>query len=154
MQRMIKALGLAAVLLGGLVLAGPAAAQAEPDKAIEYRQQLFKTLGANLTAIVLNLRQEVSFAENVPTHANTLAAILPLIEAAVEQDTAGQGSARTAAKPEIWSDWDTFSRLANEATAEAELLAEVAAGGDMQALGQQVQAMAGSCRACHDRFRD
>ncbi|TVQ34516.1 MAG: cytochrome c [Geminicoccaceae bacterium] len=154
MQRMTKILGLCTVLLTGIAVTSPVAADTAPDKAIEYRQQLYQTLGANLTAIVLNLRQEVAFQENIPTHADTLAAILPLIKAATEQNTAGQGSARTQAKPEIWSDWDTFARLADESVTAGQRLAEVAAAGDMQALGQQVQATAATCRACHDRFRN
>lgn len=154
MQRMTKVLGLCAVLLGGLAVAVPAQADADPDKAIEYRQQLYRTLGANLTAIVLNLRDEVSFAENVPTHADTIAAILPLVKAATAQDTAGQGSATTRARPVLWSEWDTFERLHGDAVAQSQQLAEVAATGDMAALGPEVQAMAGTCRACHDRFRE
>lgn len=149
MQRMTKVLGLCAVLM-----AGPALAESDPDKAIEYRQQLYRSLGANLTGIVLNLRQEVAFPENVPIHAANLAAIMPLIKAATEQDTANQGSAKTQAKPEIWADWATFERLADAANVEAQKLAEVAASGDMAAIGAQVQATGGACKECHDRFRE
>ena len=137
-----------------LCLAGPALAQSAPDKAIEYRQQLYRSLEANLIGIVLNLRQEVAFPENVPVHASNLAAIMPLIKAATEQNTAGQGSAKTEAKPAIWDDWATFERLADAATAQAEKLAEVVATGDMAAIGAQVQATGGACKECHDRFRE
>ncbi|MFW5680465.1 MAG: c-type cytochrome, partial [Pseudomonadota bacterium] len=153
MQRLIKTCGLCTVLLVGAAVAAPAWAQAAPDKAIEYRQQVYKTLGANLTAIALNLRQEVSFAENIPAHADALAAVIPLVAGATEQNTAGQGSAQTEAKPEIWDEWDEFVELAEDSEAAVMELANVADSGDMQAIGAQLQATAASCKACHDRFR-
>ena len=154
MQRMSRVLGSGMVLFGALTLATPVHADIDPDKAIEYRQQLFRTLTANLTGIVLNVRGDVDFAENVPTHANTIAATLPMIKGALEIDTAGQGSARTRAKPEIWSDWSTFERLYGDAVTQAERLAEVASSDDLGAVAPEVQAMASACSACHDRFRD
>jgi cytochrome c556 len=143
-----------ALVLGAGLVAGTAMAQADPDNAIKYRQQIYQTLGANITGIVMNLKGEVSFPDNVPAHAQALAAAAPLALGAMEQNTAGEGSAQTQAKAEIWDEWDDFVGLHEDMEAAAVALAEVAGSGDMRAVGQQVQALGATCKACHDKYRD
>ncbi len=140
--------------LGCAAMAGSAWAEAEPDNAIKYRQQVYATLGANLTAIVMNLKGEVAFPDAVPAHASVLADAAPLALAAMTQDTAGQGSARTQAKTEIWANWDEFTSLHEDMVAATVQLASAAETGDMAAVGQQVQVVGGTCKACHDKYRD
>ncbi|MEO1090623.1 MAG: cytochrome c [Pseudomonadota bacterium] len=143
-----------AAVLCTLCFAAPASAEADADNAIKYRQQLYKVLGASITGIAMNLKQEVTFPGDVPAFADSIALTLPHIKAATEQNTAGQGSATTKAKPAIWSDWGTFEELADEAVAASAKLQEAAASGDMAAVGQATQTMGAACKACHDKFRE
>ena len=143
-----------ALVLGAGLLAGTAMAQADPDNAIKYRQQIYKTLGANITGIVMNLKGEVALPDNVPAHAQALAAAAPLALGAMAQNTAGEGSAQTQAKAGIWDDWDDFESLHGAMEEAALELAAVAESGDMRAIGQQVQMLGGTCKDCHDKYRD
>lgn len=138
----------------GCLAAGAAFAQAAPDDAIKYRQTIFETLGANLTGVVMNLKGEVAFPDAVAVHARTVAATAPLVIPAMEQNTAGEGSAATEALDKIWDNWDDFTSKAEDMQTAAVRLAELAEGGDMQALGAQVQELGGTCKACHDEYRD
>ncbi|NBB68947.1 MAG: cytochrome c [Alphaproteobacteria bacterium] len=140
--------------LGVCLATGVAFAQAEPDNAIKYRQTIYETLGANLTAVVMNLKGEVSFPDAVGVHARTVADTAPLVLPAMEQDTAGRGSAETEALDKIWDNWDDFTAKAEDMQAAAVRLAELAQGDDMQAIGAQVQELGGTCKSCHDEYRD
>jgi cytochrome c556 len=141
-------------VVGACLAGGVAFAQAEPDNAIKYRQTIYQTLGANLTAVVMNLKGEVDFPDAVAVHAQTVAAAAPLVLPAMEQNTAGEGSADTEALAKIWDNWDDFASKAEDMEAAAMQLAEIAQGGDMQAIGAQVQEVAGTCKSCHDEYRD
>jgi cytochrome c556 len=144
-------------LAGALAIclaAGAAFAQAEPDDAVKYRQTIFETLGANLTAVVMNLKGEVAFPDAVAVHARTVADAAPLMLPAMEQNTAGEGSAETEALDKIWDNWDDFTSKAEDMEAAALRLAELAQGDDMQAIGAQVQEVGGTCKSCHDEYRD
>lgn len=143
-----------ACLVGCCFVGGVALAQADPDNAIKYRQQIFQTLGANLTAVVMNLKGEVSFPDAVAVHARTVADTAPLIVPAMAQDTAGQGARDTDALAKIWDNWDDFTAKADDLEAAAVRLAELAGGDDMAALGAQVQEVGAACKACHDDYRD
>ncbi|MFP4127162.1 MAG: c-type cytochrome [Alphaproteobacteria bacterium] len=139
---------------GACLASSVAFAQAEPDNAIKYRQTIYETLGANLTAVVMNLRGEVEFPDAVAAHARTIADTAPLVLPAMEQNTAGEGSAATEARDRIWDNWDDFTSK-NRAFEEAAMrLGEAAEGGDMQAIGAEAQAVAETCKSCHDAYRD
>jgi cytochrome c556 len=143
-----------ACALGVCVAGGVAFAQAAPDDAIKYRQAIYETLGANLTAVVMNLKGEVEFPDAIAVHARTVAATAPLVLPAMEQNTAGAGSASTEALAEIWDNWDDFAGKAEAMETAAGRLAKLAEGGDMQAIGAQVQEVAETCKSCHDEYRD
>lgn len=138
----------------GVALAAGAASAADPDKAIEYRQKIFETLGANLGAVVMNLKGEVEFPEAVAAHAQIVADTAPLMLPAMEQNTAGQGSRDTEALDKIWDEWDDFAEKSQAFETAAMELGEVAGGGDMKAVGAQVQELAETCKSCHDAYRD
>jgi len=139
----------------GCLGAGAALAQsADPDNAIKYRQTVFSTLGANLTAVAMNVKGEVSFPSNVAVHAQTVAATAPLIVPAMEQNTAGEGSAETDALDKIWDNWDDFVGKQQAMEEAAIRLAEVADGGDRRAVGQQLREVGNTCKSCHDEYRD
>ncbi len=143
-----------ALVLGAGLVSGTALGQADPDNAIKYRQQIYKTLGANITGVVMNLKGEVEFPDAVAVHAQTLADTAPLALPAMMQNTAGQGSAQTQAKAELWDDWADFESLHDDMESAAMELAAAASAGDMAAVGQATQALGGACKACHDKYRD
>ncbi len=57
------------------------------------------------------------------------------------------------ATPAVWSDSAGFRRAADALVTEAQKLAEVAKGGDFEAVSAQIQAMDRACLACHRTFR-
>ena len=57
------------------------------------------------------------------------------------------------AKPEIWEKWSEFSEQYQDLQRESAKLAEVAAGGDMNAAKAQFKKTAETCGGCHKPFR-
>jgi cytochrome c556 len=57
----------------------------------------------------------------------------------------------TDAVPEIWTDWKTFSRLANDLEERALSLQKAKA--DKVVLRSEFQTVGMICKACHERFR-
>lgn len=59
----------------------------------------------------------------------------------------------TRAKLEIWDDMDEFEEHLEELRDAAAKLADVAAGGDTDAMKAQFKATADTCKSCHDEFK-
>jgi cytochrome c556 len=66
----------------------------------------------------------------------------------------GSESGDTKAKPEIWLDMDDFKAKLEKMQGEAAKLAEVAKGGDFEAVKAQFGETGKACKACHDKYRN
>jgi len=66
----------------------------------------------------------------------------------------GSDKGETKAKPEIWSDMDDFKAKLEKMQNEAAKLAEVAKGGDFNAVKAQLGETGKACKACHDKYRN
>lgn len=147
----IRAVAAAAAV--ALTVLAPAAASAmEAEAAVKYRQEIMKAIGGHLTPVVMVLKGEVPYAEQMPANAALLAETAKLALLPFEQNTAGSGI-KTTAKDEIWSEWEKFSggmKKMEETTAQ---LAAAAESGDKAAIGEAIQAVGQTCKGCHDNFR-
>ena len=135
--------------------AGVAASGAEDmAKIIDYRQNLMKSNGQQAADIGMILKGDVPFgAMNVVAHAEVIHALSRLVLEAFPKGS-GTAAGKTRAKDEIWSDWDGFKKDAMALETESAKLVEVAKGGDMKAIADQVAALGkNACGACHKDFR-
>jgi cytochrome c556 len=147
-----------------LVLAtalGSAAAFAadEPANIVKYRKAFMGANGAHISMIAAAVKGDVSFTDEIAPHAQALAEQGKLLAANLSQlFPEGSGKAEgvdTAALPVIWEKWSDFEADAKKFEAESAKLAEVAQGGDMAAIGQQLGVLGKqACGACHETFRE
>lgn len=154
MRRIIETACLAGafgVALAGVALQGQAADMA---KAIEYRQNVMKSIGSNVDNIVLMIKGQVPFnAQHVVVFAEDINNLSKLIPDLVPPGS-GPEAGDTRAKPEIWQKMDEFKADAEKLTTESAKLIEVAKGGDQAATFQQAVAMGkDACGGCHESFR-
>lgn len=142
-------MALSVVMLGlALLLTG---AQAQDDEHIlGYRQKVMKSMGASMGAIGDILKHRLPFAGHIGVHATDISRMSTVIEESFKKEIT---EGRTDAKPEVWQDWDKFVAAAEALQAEGAKLADVAAGGDMAAIGGQVKALGKACGDCHKPFR-
>jgi cytochrome c556 len=69
------------------------------------------------------------------------------------EGTSQLDSANTRARPEIWDDFSKFEAAAKALEVESAKMVEVAASGDLGAIGGQLQNMGKACGGCHKPFR-
>ena len=127
----------------------------DPAEAIKQRQALMKDQGKHAKAINEFVESGTGTAEEVSQHAAALkesAAKIPyLFPAGTSID---DNVAKTAAKKEIWDDFDAFKASAEKLGELAGALEQAAAGGDKQQISDAFAAMGkDGCGGCHSKFR-
>ena len=105
--------------------AGLADAQ-EDEGVVSYRQKLMVSLGTSMGSIGDMLKFKLpNDSKHVAAHANHVSNIGKLIGDAFEKEI----TANSAAKPEIWREWDKFIAAAEALTKAGAELAKAAEGG-------------------------
>jgi len=154
MKRIAIALAFGASTVG-LILAYSTQARAvdEPENVIKYRRAVMLSMGAHTGAIVHVAKREVSFVGQVAAHARSINAMSKLITSLFPKGTGNDSAYKTRALPKIWNDWAHFAAAAKKLEAESAKLVEVAAGGDVAAIGAQLGNMGKACGGCHKPYR-
>lgn len=65
----------------------------------------------------------------------------------------GSDTGDTKAKPEIWSKADKFKEANDRMESETAKLAELAKGGNLEALKEQLGKVQKTCKSCHEEFK-
>jgi len=147
----------AVAVLAAVLLAGGALSAVAQDKEaqIKARQDFMKAQGADVKAIAeyANGKGDKAAAEKA---AEDLLARSPKV---VDHFPAGTSAkefpGKTAAKPEIWMEWDKFKTIpAGPLHDEEAKLANTIKTGDAAAVKAQIGALGkNGCNACHDTYR-
>ena len=149
MRRLTIALLLAACCS---LFTGIATAQVKPEDAIKYRQGVYRVIGWNFGPMAAMAKGEKPYdAAAFARHAEIVAFMSKL---PMEGFIPGSDKGETKAKPEIWSDMDDFKAKLEKMQNEAAKLAEVAKGGDFNAVKAQLGETGKACKACHDKYRN
>ena len=126
----------------------------EKEDAVAARQAFYKQLGGEMGPLVKILKGDYDAAA-AQQHADNLAEITKtdvttfFIEGTSNQDMPG----KTEASPKIWEDMAGFKdKFAALQTAVATLKAE--AGKGKGELAAAFKGVGGSCKSCHDAFRE
>jgi cytochrome c556 len=135
-----------------LVVASAAGAQAKPEDVIKYRKAQYTVLLWNWMPLNAMVRGRIPFdAGEFARRAERVAAVAPqLLEGFSEGSGAG---APTDAKPGIWADFADFTAKMKDLERETGALATIAKGGDEAAIKAQFALTAGTCKACHDKYK-
>lgn len=141
--------------LGWLAMSGATVALAadEPDKLLGYRQNLMKSVGANISNIAMVAKGEVTFVQNVAANARAirdgLAAAGPLFPAGT-----GKEAGKTRALPSIWEDNAKFVKAMEDSVAAAEAMIVAGETNDIGEIRKAIGALGKTCGGCHDDFRE
>jgi len=138
-----KALIASFVLVGGIALAGEAT---DPDA--KARQDLMGMNGAAMKVLGGMASGEVPFDATAAA-----AAVKSLVDDAAQIPVVfkNQGAAdpKSAAKPEIWTDWDSFVKDAAALGTAASAMDATSLDGIKAGLG----AVGGTCKECHSEYK-
>jgi cytochrome c556 len=131
----------------------------EPANIVKYRQNFMRANGAHIGMIAAVVKGEVGLTDELAKNAAALAELGDMLSANLQQlfpeGTEKMDGLKTAALPTIWEKWSEFEQVAMRFQEESAKLAEVAQGGDMAAIGQQLGVLGKQgCGACHETFRE
>jgi len=147
--------------IGLVVLAGLAGATLwahgdEPatpaEQAVRYRHALYTAIGWNVGNVraMLDGKQPYDTGRIVAA-ADHIAALVPLLPEAFPADSNLPG--KSAAKPEVWTDWDDFAHRLSDLRAASASFAGTAAHGDEKAVRTAFGELTQQCKGCHDRYK-
>ncbi len=153
--------GISLLLAGTTGLFSVSAQQAEPTpeqlaaQATNTRQALFQVLFYNLNMISGMARGTVEFDASVAErNANRIAALAPMITEVFAANDTRAFNVETEALPIIWDQMDEFEEKAHNLENAANTFAEIARGGERNAILGGIRAFGGTCGNCHETFRE
>ncbi len=112
-----------------------------------------KAIGGHTGAIVAVVKGEVGYVGHVASHARGIHEMSKLLSGLFPKGTGRDNYPETRALPELWNDLAKFEASAKDLQVQSAKLAEVAEGGDIAAIGAQLQNLGKACGSCHKPFR-
>ena len=149
----MKRMTLLAVLVATLGATAAHAQFAKPEDAVKYRKNSLFVLSQHFGRIGAMAQGKVPFnAAVAQENADTVAMLAKLPWAAFGEGT--DMVPETKAKAAIWDQPAKFKEAADKLQKEAENLRVAAKSGNLDAVKKAFSATAGTCKACHDQFKD
>ncbi|HET7867702.1 MAG TPA: cytochrome c [Burkholderiaceae bacterium] len=148
---------MAALAAATLAAALPATAQPplfqKPEDAVKYRKAAFTLMGAHMSRLGAMAQGKAPFDAKVA--AENAAVLESLSKLPFVAFLEGTDKGDTKAKAEIWKNWDKFRTAALKMQDEVSKLsaAAKAPGLTVDQLKAGVGGAGGSCKGCHDDFR-
>lgn len=141
-----------AVMLAATAI--PATAQfAKPEDAIKYRQSALFVMQQNFARVAGMAQGKIPFDAKVAADSAANAEYVSRLPWAGFGDGTDKGG-NTKAKAEIWKDKAKFMEYAEKTQQEMGKLSAAAKTGNQDAIRTAVGAVGGTCKTCHDAFRE
>ncbi|MDP3522652.1 MAG: cytochrome c [Hydrogenophaga sp.] len=136
-----------------LTVSLPASAQFQkPEDAVKYRQSALSLMGTHFSRLGAMANGRVPFDAKVAQDNAALVETLSKLPWA--GFTADSEKLRSKAKPEIWMDQAKFKQASETMMADVAKLNVAAKTGNLDQIKAAFGNAAGSCKACHDAFRE
>lgn len=144
---------LSIIAISAAVMSFSASAQfAKPEDAVKYRKAAFVVTGAHFGRMGAMAQGKVPFdAKLAVENAEIVASMAKLPWAAFGE---GTDTAETKAKPEVWKQNAKFKEAAEKLQTESVKLVAAAKTGKEDTFKAAFTATAGTCKSCHDDFRN
>lgn len=130
-----------------------AAPAADAPPVIEERQANFKAIGKSFKAIRTQLEGDAPDMDAIVAAATDLNAAALKIEGHFPEGTSVDAGYDTEALAVIWEKPEQFAEAHQRLVDASAEMITIAQTGDAAAVGDQVGAVGGSCKNCHDNFR-
>lgn len=151
----VAALGMALLSAGAVAdeVAGDEAAK-RAGKVVERREAVMGLMGWSAGPMVGMIKEQVPYdAEAFSRQARRMAALSEMVDDLFKPDVR-KFDLHTEAKPELWDDYEDFSRLAQELVESSQALVAASEAGDLEVARKAFTAVADDCKACHDKYKE
>ena len=151
-----------AIGIGAAISVGGALAQNNPKlkgkvsaaaQAAHMRHENFEKLGAAFKAVIDETRKSDPDKALVARSTKTMATLATGLPTWFPRGSGVEARAKSEAKANIWTDTAGFSAAASAMQVQVSKLNQVAMAGDMAGVRGQIRATGGSCKGCHDKYR-
>jgi cytochrome c556 len=142
-----------ALLAGAIAVAGAAIAQPKPENFVKQRQSALNLLGWYFGPLGAVAKGEKPFdKEDAVRRTTNLVALSKMPWEGFVAGTEKVGN--TKALPAVWTNNAKFKELGGKMETEMATLAKLASAGDADGFKKQFGVVGGTCKACHDDFRE
>lgn len=148
----------ASAALIALTTMTPVAALADDspqENAVAARQGYFLMLGSNMGPLAAMAKGEMDYDEAKAAQAASNIETLSHYPVGMHfmEGTSSADMEGTGAKPDIWTDMEGFAAKYNDFVTAAVGAGEAVKGGQAN-VGPVLQKLGGSCKGCHDKYRE
>lgn len=133
-----------------LLIFSSQAAFSDAKSEIKYRQGVMAVVGGHMKSMGTILKGQVHM-EDLQFHAKALVNVSSIVPNIFPE---GSGDGKTEALPAIWEDKAEFKSALDKFVSAAEGMAKASESGDMMVIGPAIKELGGSCKGCHDDFKE
>jgi cytochrome c556 len=126
----------------------------DPEPIIQGRQAGLRDIGAAFKGIGDELKAPAPSLATIQYNAKQIEELAKQQRFWFPAGTGPESEIDTQAKPGIWSAGGEFKAAQDAMSEHARKLVQVAAGGDVASIRAQWRELGGTCKSCHDRFRE
>jgi len=138
---------------GKPVVAASEAVRPDLVRLISRRQTELRRMGAAMRVVGRFLKAEGANIADVGASAEVIRAVAAELTPDLFPEGTAIGVGLSAARPEIWRDWDIFKERATALRTAAARLTAAATTGSAEAVRGPILEVAQACGACHELFR-
>lgn len=144
---------LIATALAGLVTSLPATAQwQKPEDAVKYRQSAMALQSNHMGRLFAMANGRVPFDAKLAAEQIEIVALLNRLQFAAFIDGSEKGN--TNASHEVWTEKAKFAAAVAKSQDDVQKLVAAGKTGNQDQIKAATFAVGGSCKACHDAFRN
>ncbi len=140
------------------LLALAVAACGNPDtpagRAADERHENFEAIGDAAKAVADQLKESAPDVAKIQAAAATINGYAPKIESWFPAGSGPADGIKTDALQAIWEKPAEFKAETVKFATEAAKFQTLAQAGDVAAIGAGMKALGGTCKSCHDKFRE
>lgn len=140
------------------LLALALAACGNPDtpagRAADERHENFEAIGDAAKVIADQLKASAPDVAKIQAAAATINGFAPKVPGWFPAGSGPADGIKTDALQAIWEKPAEFKAETDKFTAEAAKFDALAKSGDVAAIGEGMKALGGTCKSCHDKFRE
>ena len=147
-------LSFVAVPLLALALAACGNPDTPAGRAADERHENFEAIGDAAKVIADELKASAPDLAKLQAAAATINGFAPKVAGWFPAGSGPADGIKTDGLQAIWEKPEEFKQQADKFVAETAKFQALAQAGDLAAIGAGMQALGGTCKGCHDKFRE
>lgn len=138
----------------GLAACGGGQPDTPEGRIAHERHENFERIGDSFKSVMDELKQDAPDLTIIRAGAATINGLAPQVATWFPAGSGPDDGIKTDALQTVWTKPDHFKQAAVRFTDASATFSSLAQAGDLAAIGKGAQDLGGSCKNCHDTFRE